>query len=504
MRFMVRRPRFKLAWLLLATASCNAVLGFDDFAFGPGSNGPGDQNDGGAGDADTEASTGDGGDPCLATNKPVVEVTEVAADTTWECKNDYLLRNQVFVRSGATLTIQAGTTILGTRGDVSEFNKVSVLVVQPGGRIHAVGTAEQPIVFTSAKPAGQKKAGDWGGVVLLGNAIINQTSRTVEGVGGVGTEVAYGGNNDDDNSGTLKYVRIEYGGFKLSANNEINGLTFGGVGRGTQVDFVQIRHVLDDCFEFFGGAVNVSHLACQWPQDDGLDWDFGYHGKIQFVVIQQDPNGYDGMNGIEADNGGNATEWSKTPISEPTVYNITLCGPGQPTVRPTAPDGGLVKAQIRYGMLLRRHTRAHIFNSIFMGFEAGYDVDEYPAEPSPLGFTTVKEAIELKNVLFFGNVHAPNDDTANIAFESDDDLDLGYDEIAEFNAVPGNRTTDPNISGCFDPRAPSFGPATEISSDGLVPSTSDTFFVPVGYIGAFKDIHDPWATVGRWPVWSDQ
>src|SRR5262249_41290736 len=160
----------------------------------------------------------------------------------------------------------------------------------------------------------------------------NQGARTVEGVGGVGTEIAYGGNNDEDSSGALKFVRIEYAGFKLSDNNEINGLTLAGVGRGTTLDYIQVRMVLDDCFEFFGGTVNASHLACQYPQDDGLDWDFGYRGKIQFAIVQQDPNTYDDMNGIEADNGANSTEWKKLPASNPTVFNVTLCGPGKPTV----------------------------------------------------------------------------------------------------------------------------------------------------------------------------
>jgi hypothetical protein len=502
---------------VVALVGCNALLAFDDYSV-PSSavegGSPADLDAGDAADAAANEGGGDGsGDPCLAANKPQVEITEVAKDLTLECKNDYVLRNQVFVRNGATLTIQPGTTILGTRGDISEFNKVSVLVVQPGGRINAVGTVDKPIVFTSMKPVGQKKAGDWGGVVLLGNAVINQGARTIEGVGGVGTEITYGGNNDDDNSGTMKYVRIEYGGFKLGPNNEINGLTFGGVGRATTIDFVQVRMVLDDCFEFFGGTVNAMHLACQYGQDDGIDWDFGYRGKIQFAVIQQDPNVYDDMNGIEADNGANATEWVKTPISEPTLFNLTMCGAGAPTVRPTV-DGGPAPLRTRFGMVLRRHTRAHIANSIFLGFESGFDAD-YKA-PSPVDFTTVNAALDLRNIIFFNNVFAPGDATANIAFlevaggtpaVTYGDDDLGYDEIAALTTddpLLGNRTTDPGISGCFDPKAPSFGPAAEIPAGDIVPPAGDPFFVPVAYIGAFKDIKDPWATIGKWPVWNDQ
>ena len=501
----------------VALLGCNALLAFDDYSVPSSTGEAGPPADIDASDAVVPVNEGGVDspptDPCLAPNKPLVEILEVTEDQTLECKNDYVLRNQVFVRTGATLTIQPGTTIFGTRGEISEFNKVSVLVVQPGGRINAVGTADRPIVFTSIKPVGQKKPGDWGGVVLLGNAVINQGARTIEGVGGVGTEITYGGNNDDDNSGTMKYVRIEYGGFKLGPNNEINGLTFGGVGRATVIDFVQVRMVLDDCFEFFGGTVNAMHLACQYGQDDGIDWDFGYRGKIQFVVIQQDPNVYDDMNGIEADNGANAMEWVKTPISEPTLFNLTLCGPGKAMVRPTV-DGGPAPLRTRFGMVLRRHTRAHIANSIFMGFESGFDAN-YAATPAPAAFTTVKDALDLKNIIFFNNVFAPGDATANVAFlevtggtpaVTYGDDDIAYDEIAELttDTLLGNRTTDPNISGCYDPKAPSFGPATELPAGDIVPPAGDPFFVPVAYIGAFKDIKDPWATTGKWPVWNDQ
>jgi hypothetical protein len=499
--------------LLGGTAGCAALLGVDDYEVREAPSIPDASSDaplplappdaGRDADVDVDAS-----DPCLRQDKPQVDLTEVAVDTTLDCRNDYVLRNQVYVRAGAPLTIPAGTTIKGTRGDVSEYEKVSVLVVSRGARINAVGTADRPVVFTSIKPEGQKKAGDWGGVVLLGNAVVNQPQPvSIEGVGGGGNDVTYGGNNDQDSSGTLKYVRIEYGGFKLSANNEINGLTFGGVGSGTTVDYVQVRQVLDDCFEFFGGTVNASHLACQYGQDDGFDWDFGYRGKLQFLVLQQDPNIYDDMNGFEGDNGGNASQWVRLPASEPTIYNATLCGPGKPApARPPFPDGGPGPLRARFGMLLRRHTKAHIFNSIVMGFEAGLDVTTYPS-PDDAGLRTAAESLELKNVLFFGNTHAVGDDTANLAFKEDlrpglqallyTNDDQGFDEIEVL--TPLVRTDDPGITGCFTPSSPSFGPATTIESEVVPPAISG--LVPVGYVGAFRDKNDPWATAGSWAVW---
>jgi hypothetical protein len=490
---------------------CNLVLGLGDYSVGTA---PTDGGQSADGPQPTDGAA-DAGRDCNAPNKPVEELREVAQSRTLTCDKDYLLIGQVFVRDGATLTIEAGTTIKGTRGALSEFDKVSVLVVQRGAKIQAVGTVDLPIVFTSNLPPDQRKAGDWGGVVLLGNAVVNQGTPKIEGIGGAGQDITYGGADDEDSSGTLSYVRIEYGGFKIADNNEINGLTFGGVGRKTKVDHVQVRHVLDDCFEFFGGTVNASHLLCQYPQDDGIDWDFGYRGKIQFAVVQQDPNLYDDTMGIEADNGGKDPDWLKLPVSEPTLFNVTLCGPGKPTpARPVLADGGFAgKEFIRYGMVLRRHTKAHINNTIVMGFESGIDVQTYPGpfDVNPAGPQTATASLDLKNIVFFDNVHdklAPGG-TGNVAFVEGTagfpkDNDQGYDELAEIIPGIGNREIDPRIGGCFNANTPSFGPATEIKSGSVVPDPNDDFFVPVDYIGALRDVNDPWATSGKWPVWTDK
>jgi hypothetical protein len=426
-------------------------------------------------------STGGGGGPgrCAATGKPLVEISgEITSDFALSCDKDYLLKGIVLVTPGSTLTIEKGTTL---QGDVDTASP-GVLVVQPGAKLIAVGTSEEPIVFTSALPANLRKQGDWGGVILLGNAPVNHKDTSgapargaIEGLTRGGE---YGGDDEDDTSGTLKYVRIEYSGFAIAPNNEVNGLTFGGVGRGTLVDHVQVRRTADDCFEFFGGTVDAKHLACQHNGDDGFDWDNGYRGRLQFLVLQQDPLVVDETNGFEGDNDALGTE--NTPLSEPTIYNATLCGK----------DREVDKQQ--YGILLRRSSRAHILNTVVMGFEAGLDVRDPRTE------------LDLRSSLFFGNlVH--NLGYPEPAGSADDD-DGGLDEAALVNA-PARRnatTVDPGIPGCFDAAAPDFSPAAALTSGAATPPDDGFFDKAATYIGAFRDANDAWATSGGWAVWSDR
>ena len=207
----------------------------------------------------------------------------------------------------------------------------------------------------------------------------------VEGIVGV----EYGGDVEDDNSGVLEYLRIEFSGILLSQDNEVNGLTLAGVGSRTTVDHVMVHHTLDDCFEFFGGTVNAKHLLCAQNGDDGFDWDLGYVGKLQFLALQQDPTVADDTNGFEGDNDADGSE--NTPVSEPTIYNATLCGKNKEVDKQ------------QYGMLLRRGTKAHIFNTIVTGFEAGLDLRNDGTE------------VELASSIISGNVNAE----ANIATSSE-------------------------------------------------------------------------------------
>ncbi|CAN90509.1 unnamed protein product [Sorangium cellulosum So ce56] len=425
---------------------------------------------------------GEGGDPpggCAAADKPTVEITgDITEDFTLRCDKKYILKGQVNVSAGATLTIEKGTTVVGeTNPQVP-----ATLVVHPGSKLIAVGTRDEPIVFTSSKAPEDRMAGDWGGVILLGNAPTNHVdangARTPGQIEGLTNNGRYGGIDENDSSGTLKYVRIEYSGVKLAPNNEINGLTLGGVGRGTIIDFVQVRHVSDDCFEFFGGTVNAKHLACQYSGDDAFDWDQGYRGKLQFLVAQLDPSVAEETNGFEGDNDPLALTPALEPRSEPTIYNATLCGKGVDVDKE------------QYGILLRRSTKANIANTIVTGFESGLDV----RDPDPEQNISSSIFFNLVNDL----AYAETSDGTGIL----QDDDGGFDEIA-FLREPDrkNREEDPGIQGCFDPSAPVFGPATPLTKDAVVPP--DGFFdTSAAFIGAFKDASDTWATSGKWAVWS--
>ena len=212
-------------------------------------------------------------------DKPVIVVTgDVGANETWTSANYYVLRGAVFVRSGSTLNIEAGTRVIGESGSVG------TLIVERGGRLNAIGTATAPIVFTSDQPIGQRGRGDWGGLIINGRAPLNFGSGEAAGEGDTGV---YGGTDPNDNSGILRYVRVEFGGIEFSPDNELNGIAFQAVGRGTQVDHVQSHLSRDDAMEWFGGTVDGKYLVMSGAADDSLDWTFGWSGRVQFVAILQ-------------------------------------------------------------------------------------------------------------------------------------------------------------------------------------------------------------------------
>ncbi len=221
------------------------------------------------------------------------------------------LAGAVKFNAGASLIIGAGATI---KGDTSS---VSLLIIDRGAKIYANGTAAKPITFTSANAVGARGSQDWGGIVINGKAITN-IGGTPEGECGTG---AYGGTDAADNSGILKYVRIQFAGHIYTGTKELNGLTLYTVGSGTTIDYVQVHRCSDDGFEMFGGSVNLKHIVATGNEDDQIDCVEGWNGKVQFAIANK--AGY-GDKVLEHDN--NETSFSATPVTAPVYYNVTLVG----------------------------------------------------------------------------------------------------------------------------------------------------------------------------------
>jgi hypothetical protein len=277
----------------------------------------------------------------------------ITSTTTLTSDKEWVLKGYVYVTDGAKLIIQPGTII---KSDISEKG---ALCIERGAQIVAEGTATKPIIFTSGRPVGERTPGDWGGIVILGRAKTNRTSEpTIEG--GIGR--AFGGTNDLDNSGVLKYVRIEYAGIAAMPNSEINALTLGGVGSGTTIENVQTIYANDDAFEFFGGTVNAKNLYAYGTADDDFDFDFGYTGTITNGVAKRDPqfvdNG-DAGNGIECDNDGTGS--SAQPFTHPKLFNMILVGPNVSTALPNH----------NLGLRFRRGTQFTMKNSVIWGWMKG-------------------------------------------------------------------------------------------------------------------------------------
>jgi hypothetical protein len=260
-------------------------------------------------------------------------------DLTLDLSDNWLLSGGVFVDEDTRLTINQGGTVYADT-EVTTF-----LSVKQGGYVFIQGESNNPIVFTPLTD--NPTYGDWGGIIINGYATIN-TGLTAEGEGGTGI---YGGDDDHDNSGILRYVRVEYAGKVLGTDNELNGFSFNGVGDGTTVEYIQAYKGSDDGIEFFGGTVNVRYAVSTHNQDDSFDWTHGWRGKGQYWLVQQGPDG--GDRGIEADNNGDDNVLE--PYSNPTLANLTLIGVN---------DGD----SLNTGMRLREGTKGQIFNVYVTGF----------------------------------------------------------------------------------------------------------------------------------------
>ena len=299
---------------------------------------------------------------------------DITSNVTWTKDKVYELTRLITVRNNATLTIQAGTVIRSNA-------LASALVITRGAKLIANGTAAEPIVFTSNNIAGSRSRGNWGGIVILGKARynVNNGVNYIEGISqNINTEFGGGLTPDDnDNSGSLKYVRIEFAGFVFSPNNELNGLTLGAVGKGTTIEHVQVSYSNDDSFEWFGGSVNCKYLVAFNGLDDDFDVDNGFKGIVQYGLSIKDPSGADisTSEAFEVDNNAAATAttvaWGDT--TSPIFSNITCVGPVE---RAALTNATTLNSFHDKSLRLRRASAPQIFNSIFVGHAKGLVIND--------------------------------------------------------------------------------------------------------------------------------
>jgi len=444
------------------------------------------------------------------TSTPTLPTTTVqgtiTTNTTWTASNRYLLKGFVYVDPGVTLTIEPGTVIKGDK------DTKGTLIIKQGAKIMAMGTAAKPIVFTSNQPKGARNYGDWGGVVVAGYAPANNIDGTklptVEG----GVQADYGGQNAADNSGTLQYVRIEFGGVALTPNNEINGLTLAGVGSGTTLDHIQVSYSGDDSFEWFGGTVNAKYLVSHRCFDDDFDTDNGFSGKAQFLVSLRDPLQADqsGSKAFESDNDANGT--TRTPLTSAVFSNVTAVGP---ILNPT---GSSYSPQYTAGAHIRRNSAQTIMNSVIMGFPTNILIDNATTAGNVVkGDLRFKSNIAAgaltgsnskggqRGIIYVGPNGGAGSLTANSVMSSDTAAwSTAIGPLTWFGSNTNRRynTSDEvRLANPFNLTAPSFAPLTTspivytnadkpttpvVAANFTDSKTADSFFTKVNYIGAFS------------------
>lgn len=403
-------------------------------------------------------------------------------------KGTYLLRGWVYIANGAELTIEPGTIIKGDK------ETKAALIAERGGKLIAKGTQAEPIVFTSEQEPGSRKPGDWGGIILCGSAKTNQGEQQIEG----GPRTKLGGQDDDDNSGVLSYVRIEFAGYPFQKDKEINGLTLGAVGRGTQVDHVQVSYSNDDSFEWFGGTVNCKYLVAYKGWDDDFDTDNGFSGNVQFGLALRDSRLADTSqsNGFESDNcaDGAAVE----PYTAATFSNITFVGPkvldsqfqntsDYITGGTYNPNNGSALGKFQAAMQIRRASRLNCINSVALGWPIGLIVD---GEKGSTVQASKDGLLKLQNIVFAGMDAIGTD--ANKVYE-----DVLYD-AAEKTVLDASQPSYSHTFFLAQVGNQYFDTwATLVGSDGYTPIagsplltgasfTGFSGFDAVSYLGAFS------------------
>lgn len=429
--------------------------------------------------------------------KAAVISTDITSDRTLYADTVYTLRGFIKVPAGVTLHIQPGTRIEG------DYNTLgSSLFILRGGRIMACGTADQPIVFTSSRPAGQRMPGDWGGLILVGNASINRGDPTnLEGTGTGPTNPALnygGGTNDADSSGELCYVRVEFAGYATAPDAELNAFTFAAVGSGTRAEYLQALSGLDDHFEWFGGTVDHKYLISYESGDDHFDAAEGYRGRAQFMIAYQskvltpragagnvssDPQGFE----VDGCAGANCVDGQTSqPYNTPMWANFTLVGTGPGVVDATS--GG-------YGMVIRRGTGGYYVNGIVARWPKGaLSLRDATTEARmAAGDLMIQNVLSVENATLLHTssfASASYDTTAN-NFQSE----VGA-AASLFNLLP----TDPTNGAQFD-WSPS--PSSPARTGGLAQFTgamatkAGSFIAPTSYRGAADPNGPRW-----WEGWT--
>ncbi len=441
------------------------------------------------------------GSQAATTLPPGRQVVNVAADvttnTTWVADNVYRLVGFRKVAAGATLTIQPGTRIEG------DFNTVgSSLFILRGARIEANGTEQNPIVFTSSRAAGTRQPGDWGGLIIVGNGLINRSSPTnIEGTGTSADNplVNYAGGNDNaDNSGTLRYVRVEFAGFGPAQDQELNSFTFAAVGSGTTMEYLQSLAGLDDAFEWFGGAVDGKYLVSYESGDDHFDMSEGYAGRLQYLIayqskilaprptagnVSQDPQGIenDGCSGASCVNGQDSE-----PFTVPLVANFTLVG---------FPAGVTVPAGGGRGMVLRRGTGGYYVNGLIarMPNNAMSIRDATTGTRITAGLFDALNNLVVESPAVFDAASTVVFDTTGKGFR----IQPATTASSQFTLLP----IDPNTADNFDWTPPAGVAATTgglATFTGNIATKAGTFVTGTAYVGAADPAGAKW-----WQGWTN-
>ncbi len=406
---------------------------------------------------------------------------ELKENVTLKAGKVYELRGFVYVMDGVTITIEPGVVVKGDK-----FSK-GTLIIERGAKIMAQGTKEAPIVFTSEMAPGERNPGDWGGLIILGKAKNNQGEMTIEG----GVNSKHGGSDDADNSGILSYVRVEFAGIEYSPDNEINGITLGSVGSGTTINHVQVSYAKDDSYEWFGGSVNATHLVALGTWDDTFDADNGYSGKLQFLFGLNDPNIADksASNGFETDNNSSAS--LANPFTSAVFANATIVGPVSDPLNYSDKGSETGSGFFQNAVQIRRNSRLSIFNSVFMGYPIGVNVDNDKSSET-------QEAAQSRGALG-GNVMAGMVNSFNDAATNNSDVfpagasgavvEAIWNKAGEGNKTPLATIAELSLQGDPQnllapnaiPTAASIAATSAVWTNALVASG----FEKVAYSGAF-------------------